>query len=33
MKGVPAEVLQYLPLSNHIPQGEISHHPAFHIGL
>jgi putative acetyltransferase len=29
MEGVPAENLMYFPVASAIPQGDISHHPAF----
>jgi putative acetyltransferase len=33
MAGVPAEVILSLPLSEHVPQGEVTHHVAFTAGL
>jgi putative acetyltransferase len=33
MEGVPSEVLMCLPMSDWVPEGTVTHHSAFHIGL
>jgi len=32
IEGVPAEVLMCLPMSEKLPEGTVTHHPAFHVG-
>lgn len=33
MEGIPPEVFFCLPMTDHIPQGQVSHHAAFSAGL
>lgn len=33
MEGVPPEVLMCLPMGNHVPEGNVTHHPAFFVGV
>ena len=33
MEGVPPEVLMCLPMDGEMPEGDVTHHPAFHAGL
>ncbi len=33
MEGVPPEVLLCLPMGGQIPEGNVTHHPAFSVGL
>jgi putative acetyltransferase len=33
MEGVPPEVIMCLPMSDTMPEGNVTHHPAFHVGL
>ena len=33
MEGVPAEVLLCLPMCGQMPEGNVTHHPAFSVGL
>ena len=32
MEGVPPEVLMCLPMADDVPEGDVTHHPAFSIG-
>ena len=32
MEGVPPEVIMCLPMGDHMPEGNVTHHPAFSIG-
>jgi putative acetyltransferase len=32
MEGVPPEVLMCLPMADYVPEGDVTHHPAFSIG-
>jgi putative acetyltransferase len=33
MEGVPAENILCMPFDDHVPEGEVTHHPAFTVGL
>ena len=33
MEGIPPEVLMCLPIGGEMPEGNVAHHPAFHVGL
>jgi len=31
MEGIPSELVMCLPMGDTVPEGNVTHHPAFHV--